>query len=132
MLTDIVTSKSEAKKDIQGALTGLLLILGAVVILNVINPNLTRVTFDPERVVTPDFVETEDLSPLENLGPNDRVYQSTEAECGGEWTSGTCIEKEGKTYGGYSGSSGDENNEDGESADNTENTESANDPLDQP
>jgi hypothetical protein len=42
MLTDIVTSKEEAKKDIRKALLGLLLIMGAVLILNVINPQLTE------------------------------------------------------------------------------------------
>ncbi len=41
MLSDVVTNKSDAKKDIQGALLGLLLILGAVIILNTINPALT-------------------------------------------------------------------------------------------
>jgi hypothetical protein len=40
MLTDIVTTKGEAKKDIQGALVGLLIIVGAVVILETINPAL--------------------------------------------------------------------------------------------
>jgi hypothetical protein len=42
MLTDIVTGKGEAKKDIQGALIGLLIIIGAVVILETINPALTN------------------------------------------------------------------------------------------
>ncbi len=41
MLSDVVTNKSDAKKDIQGALLGLLLILGAVIILNTVNPALT-------------------------------------------------------------------------------------------
>ncbi len=41
MLSDIVTTKGEAKKDIRGALLGLLLIIGAVIILNTINPALT-------------------------------------------------------------------------------------------
>ncbi len=41
MLSDIVTTKGEAKKDIRGALLGLLLITGAVIILNTINPALT-------------------------------------------------------------------------------------------
>jgi hypothetical protein len=40
MLTDIVTDKSEAKKDIWGALLGLLLIVSAVLILGTINPQL--------------------------------------------------------------------------------------------
>jgi hypothetical protein len=42
-LSDVVTDKSSAKEDIRGALTGLVLILGAVLILNTINPQLTRV-----------------------------------------------------------------------------------------
>ncbi len=43
MTTDIVTSKGEAKKEIQGALIGLMVVLAAVLTLNVINPNLTNV-----------------------------------------------------------------------------------------
>ncbi|MBP6881082.1 MAG: hypothetical protein KBC35_00435 [Candidatus Pacebacteria bacterium] len=42
MMTDIVTSKGEAKKDIEGALIGLLVVLAAVLILYVINPNLVK------------------------------------------------------------------------------------------
>jgi hypothetical protein len=44
MLTDIVSSKSDAKKDIRSALFGLLLILAAFLILNLINPNLLALT----------------------------------------------------------------------------------------
>lgn len=40
MLSDVVTSKGAAKQDIQAALFGLLLILGAYIILNTINPQL--------------------------------------------------------------------------------------------
>ena len=40
MLSDVVSSKQEAKSDIQGALIGLLIILAAVLILEVINPQL--------------------------------------------------------------------------------------------
>lgn len=40
MLSEIVTSKSEAKEDIKNALFGLLIILGAVLILGTINPKL--------------------------------------------------------------------------------------------
>ena len=40
MMTDIVTSKMDAKKDIQGALLGLLVILAAVLVLTVINPDI--------------------------------------------------------------------------------------------
>ena len=52
MLTDVVTSKADAKKDIQGALTGLLIIISAVVILTVINPNLVEFNILPETTTT--------------------------------------------------------------------------------
>jgi Type IV secretion system pilin len=42
MLSDVVTSKSEAKKEIQGAIIGLLIVISAVLILETINPQLTR------------------------------------------------------------------------------------------
>lgn len=41
MLSDVVTDKGEAKKDIKGALLGLLIVLAAVLILNTINSSLT-------------------------------------------------------------------------------------------
>lgn len=41
MLSDVVTDKSSAKKDIKGALLGLLIVLAAVLILNTINEDLT-------------------------------------------------------------------------------------------
>ncbi len=44
MLSDIVTTKEDAKKDIRGALIGLLIVLGAVLILNTINPQLKGLT----------------------------------------------------------------------------------------
>lgn len=40
MLTDVVTSKQNAIKDIRGAIIGLIIVLSAVFILEVINPNL--------------------------------------------------------------------------------------------
>ena len=43
MFSDIITTKKDAVKEIQGALLGLLIILGAVTILNTINPELTKV-----------------------------------------------------------------------------------------
>ena len=42
MLSEMVTSKQKAKETIQSALLGLLIILGAVTILNTINPRLTN------------------------------------------------------------------------------------------
>ncbi len=49
MLSDIVTSKSDAINDIQGAVFGLLVVISAVLILTVINPNLkqTEIFLDP-------------------------------------------------------------------------------------
>lgn len=42
MLTDVVPQKSQAKKSIRTALLGLLIVVGAVLILNTINPSLTN------------------------------------------------------------------------------------------
>jgi Type IV secretion system pilin len=44
MLSEIVTEKGQAKKDIQGALYGLILIIGAVLLLDTINPTITKLT----------------------------------------------------------------------------------------
>lgn len=41
MLSDVVTDKSSAKQGIRGALLGLLIVIGAVIILETINPALT-------------------------------------------------------------------------------------------
>lgn len=42
VLTDVVSTKGNAKDDIKNSLLGLLIILAAVTILNTINPQLTR------------------------------------------------------------------------------------------
>jgi len=42
MLSDVVTDKQSAKKDIWGAILGLLIVLAAVLVLDTINPNLTQ------------------------------------------------------------------------------------------
>jgi Type IV secretion system pilin len=42
MMDDIVTHKSQAKEDIKNALIGLLIIIGAVIILNTVNSDLTN------------------------------------------------------------------------------------------
>ena len=44
MVSDIANTKEDAKKDIRGALIGLLIVLGAVLILNTINPQLKGLT----------------------------------------------------------------------------------------
>jgi type IV secretory pathway VirB2 component (pilin) len=56
MTTDIVSSKSDAKKDIQGAIFGLVVILGAVLILYIINPDIGTVDLTleaPPRAAAP-------------------------------------------------------------------------------
>jgi hypothetical protein len=58
MFSDIVTNKEAAKNDIRGALLGLLIVIGAVVILNTVNPNLTNVNLNltDARVDTGDYL----------------------------------------------------------------------------
>jgi type IV secretory pathway VirB2 component (pilin) len=53
MVTDIVTAKGDAKKDIEGAVFGLLVILGAVLILYIINPNIGTVDLTFTKVQQP-------------------------------------------------------------------------------
>ena len=52
-LSDIVTTKESAKNDIQNAIFGLVIIIGAVLVLNIINPDLTdiNVSFPNQRDV---------------------------------------------------------------------------------
>jgi hypothetical protein len=53
MLTDIVPAKSEAKSDIQGALIGLLIVIGAIIILNTVNSDLTNLKLSlPDQQIT--------------------------------------------------------------------------------
>ncbi len=40
MLSDVVTDKTDAKKDIEGALIGLIVIISAVLIISTINPTI--------------------------------------------------------------------------------------------
>ena len=53
MLTDIVPAKGEALEDIKGALLGLLIILGAVLILSTINYDLTHYNIKFDAVEPP-------------------------------------------------------------------------------
>lgn len=53
MFSDIVTQKSQAKNDIKGAILGLLIVLSAVLILTVINPELTNFNLEQQRVNAP-------------------------------------------------------------------------------
>ena len=62
MLDDIVTHKQEAKEEIKGALVGLIVILGAWIILNTINTDITKnmITITPV-VVNNDSPEVQEL-----------------------------------------------------------------------
>lgn len=63
MMTDIAPAKSEAKKDIQGALVGLVVVLAAVLILTVINPDITNVDLSLSGVGTTAVGQTEAKPP---------------------------------------------------------------------
>lgn len=76
MLSEIVTSKAEAKKEIGGALLGLVIILAAVTILQTINPGL--VSINPLQNATSTTVNV----PSRQLSPEERARQQAE-ECGG-------------------------------------------------
>lgn len=52
IVTDVVPAKGDAKKDIWGAVIGLLIVLSAVLILNTINPNLTDFAIFKEAIYT--------------------------------------------------------------------------------
>jgi len=53
MTTDIVEGKSSAKKDIEGAILGLVVILSAVLILYIINPNIGAVSLNLQQAPQP-------------------------------------------------------------------------------
>jgi hypothetical protein len=72
MLSDIVTHKEDAKNDIQGALVGLLVVIGAVLILNTINPDLAKVNFNVDSVEVDDEI---------NNGSNDILTAVSSGTC---------------------------------------------------
>lgn len=65
MMSDIVTSKEEAKKDIWGSTLGLLLIISAVLIFNTINPQITTTSLFIAPVNNPTYT-----SPTLNHNPD--------------------------------------------------------------
>lgn len=85
MTSEIVPTKSKAKEDIQGALLGLLIILGAVTLLSTINPNLTNLDFlrnaDPTKPVQGGS-RTSKPSPVVNTQPTIIDCGGTPTECG--------------------------------------------------
>jgi hypothetical protein len=86
MLSDLISGKESAKSDIQGAILGLLLILGAVIILEFINPQLIKRDIGFQKIAQrPTLnsvqagVEATNTSTLTNLktGCGNRVDKST-------------------------------------------------------
>jgi len=68
MMSDIVTEKSEAKKEIRTALLGLLIVISAVVVLTVINPQTANINFNLVQIpaaTLPVFVGPIELAPGE-------------------------------------------------------------------
>lgn len=87
ILTDVVSTKSKAKDDIQNSLLGLLIILGAVTILNTINPQITRT--DIFRSATPTGGQqagNQQSSPVVAPGsarcPSGQIWMECEGESG--------------------------------------------------
>lgn len=73
MLTDVVTSKEEAKKDIKGALFGLLIVLAAVLIISVINKDILEVDLTFQPVPAP----AQTLNMTNNTGANAATQAGT-------------------------------------------------------
>lgn len=79
MLSDVVTSKEDAKKSIRGALLGLILILAAVTVLNTINPNLTNFQiFDEDDKLTITVTEPEPRTQAAQCPPGQQFIINTE------------------------------------------------------
>lgn len=52
-LSDVITNKSDAIRDIRGALLGLIIVISAVLILTVINPDIVRLDDAPAEPLPP-------------------------------------------------------------------------------
>lgn len=82
MFSDIATQKSDAKDDIRSALIGLAVILSAILLLTIINPNLTN--FNLAGVSTLDQYETppsEVLSGLAEIEQSGTVTEPIACSC---------------------------------------------------
>lgn len=87
MFSDIVTQKSDAKNDIKGALLGLLVVLTAVIVLSIINPDLT--TFNPNITAIQERERVDNTGSGEPGGDLQTIEQFC-AENNGECTSQSC------------------------------------------
>lgn len=80
MLTDLISSKQEAKADIEGAVLGLLVIIAAVLILETINPQLTKTNV---------FV-----APVSDIDNSPAIDNRKLANCEAQWGKGTTVNTE--------------------------------------
>lgn len=84
MFSELVTSKQKAKSDIMNALLGLLIILSAVLLLNTINPNLTKL--DLLRSADPVQIGLSGGTPKSNSASNFKPGSSIAySELKGDW-----------------------------------------------
>ena len=80
MLTDLISSTQEAKADIQGAVFGLLIIIAAVLILETINPQLTKTNVF--------------IAPASNIDNSPAIDNRKLTNCVAQWGEGTTINPE--------------------------------------
>lgn len=96
MLSDVVTTKQDAKNDIQGATLGLLLVISAVLIFNTINPNITSTSLfiapvgnptntAPTQSSTGAFAHTLEDSDTKTALPNTQENRDKCEDTGGEY-----------------------------------------------
>jgi hypothetical protein len=88
MMSEVVTSKQEAIRDINGALLGLAILLATFVVLNTINPNLVNLTF-----LTPDTATNSTPTSESDNEPGVFTYQCTTPDCNVQTTG--CINSGG-------------------------------------
>ncbi len=81
MMDDIVTHKSEAKEDIKNALIGLLIIIGAVIILNTINSDLTNLQISAAPAVIDNSIDEMTISEALRSGYCDAGNGCTNYAC---------------------------------------------------
>ncbi len=81
--SDSLTNKSEGRRLIENALWGLLLVIGAYAILNTINPNILKFSFNPQDASTPaSTVTTSPNTPPAGLQPSTtKAILSLRSQC---------------------------------------------------
>jgi hypothetical protein len=78
MLSDIVTTKQDAKKEIWTALIGLLIVISAVLVLNVINPQTATINLQLNKLTT------STLPNPSNTGPQVQTQNCASPTCAAE------------------------------------------------